>query len=184
ELIWNLESLSLDQNSFLWGHPKEQFNLENESEDEDNESSLSSSENLPFESNWDRLRREYDSKGFSVDSHPLSILRSYLKTKNAQLIANRFIPYFVSENLPKMKNKTKVRVAGLVSVTQRPPTAKGMCFITLEDEFGFMNIVIPPDIYQKDRQAIYGHSLLEIQGHIEKAGNILNIKATRVLPLQ
>lgn len=177
ELIWQLESLSLDQNSFLWGHPKEQFDLENEDEEE-------LSENLPFESNWDRLRREYDSKGFSVDSHPMSILRSYLKTKNVELISKRYVPYFTSDDLPRMKNNTKVRVAGLVSVTQRPPTAKGMCFITLEDEFGFMNIVIPPDIYQKDRQAIYGHSLLEIQGQVEKNGNILNVKAVRVLPLQ
>ncbi|MGZ3772909.1 MAG: DNA polymerase III subunit alpha [Pseudobdellovibrionaceae bacterium] len=181
ELIWHLESLSLDQNSFLWGHPKEQFSIESNIENDGEEENPS--ENLPFESNWDRLQREYDSKGFSVDSHPLSVLRPYLKTKNIELIAKRYVPYYCSEDLTRMKNRTKVRLAGLVSVTQRPPTAKGMCFITLEDEFGFMNIVIPPDIYQKDRQAIYGHSLLEIQGQVEKAGNILNIRATKVMPL-
>ncbi|MEK2644039.1 error-prone DNA polymerase [Bdellovibrio sp. BCCA] len=175
ELIWELESLSLDQESFLWGHPKEQFDLENE---EDNDSDL-----LPFESNWDRLRREYDSKGFSVDSHPLSVLRSYLKNKSQEFISKRYVPFFNSGDLPRMKNKTKVRLAGLVSVTQRPPTAKGMCFITLEDEFGFMNIVIHPDVYQKDRLAIYGKSLLEIQGQVEKVGELINIRAARVLPL-
>ncbi|MNY54027.1 error-prone DNA polymerase [compost metagenome] len=58
-----------------------------------------------------------------------------------------------------------------------------MCFITLEDEFGFINIVIPPDIYQKDRLAIYGKSLLEIHGTIEKVGTLINVKAQRVLPL-
>lgn len=203
ELIWHLESLSLDQNSFLWGHPKEQFSLEdsnnldknlensfeNELEDDENEiqpekQQHDSAEYIPFESNWDRLRREYDSKGFSIESHPLSILRSYLKSKNQELVSNRYVPYYSSEDLPRIKNKNKVRLAGLVSVTQRPPTAKGMCFITLEDEFGFMNIVIPPDIYQKDRQSIYGHSLLEIQGQVEKNGSILNVRATRVLPLQ
>ncbi|WP_374029588.1 DNA polymerase III subunit alpha [Bdellovibrio bacteriovorus] len=175
ELIWHLESLSLDQESFLWGHPKEQFSLE----DQDDEP-----EHLPFESNWDRLRREYDSKGFSVDSHPLSVLRSYLKSKSSELVAKRYVPYFNSADLPKMKNKCKVRLAGLVSVTQRPPTAKGMCFITLEDEFGFMNIVIHPDVYQKDRMAIYGRSLLEVHGTIEKVGELINIRAERVLPLQ
>ncbi|WP_413612972.1 error-prone DNA polymerase [Bdellovibrio sp. HCB-110] len=175
ELIWHLESLSLDQESFLWGHPKEQFSFEDE-EDSD-------AEHLPFESNWDRLRREYDSKGYSVDSHPLSVLRSYLKSKNQEFISKRYVPYFNSGDLPRMKSKTKVRLAGLVSVTQRPPTAKGMCFITLEDEFGFMNIVIHPDVYQKDRLAIYGKSLLEIQGQVEKVGDLINIRAARVLPL-
>lgn len=93
------------------------------------------------------------------------------------------MPYFSSADLTRFKPKTKVRLAGLVSVTQRPPTAKGMCFITLEDEFGFMNIVIHPEIYQKDRLTIYGRSLLEIHGTVEKSGTLINIRAERVLPL-
>ncbi|WP_374031851.1 hypothetical protein [Bdellovibrio bacteriovorus] len=174
ELIWNLESLSLDQQSFLWGHPKEQFEL---GEDDDEP------EHLPFESNWDRLRREYDSKGYSVESHPMSVLRTYLHSKSEALREKRFVPYFSSDDLKRMKTKTKVRVAGLVAITQRPPTAKGMCFITLEDEFGFMNIVIHPEIYQKDRTTIYTRSLLEIHGQVEKVGVITNIRAERILPL-
>ncbi|WP_413576740.1 DNA polymerase III subunit alpha [Bdellovibrio sp. HCB290] len=177
ELIWHIEALSLDQNSFLWGQPKEILTQGSfEDDDENNES-------LPFESNWDRMRREYDSKGFSVDSHPLSVLRSYLTAKNHSLIEQRYVPYATSADLEKISHKRKVRVAGLVSVTQRPPTAKGMCFITLEDEFGFMNIVIHPDVYQKDREVIYGRSLLEIQGEVEKVGSITNIRAINVLPL-
>ena len=179
ELMWHLESLSLDQNSFLWGQPKEAL-LQASFDDED---SGPVGEDIPFESNWDRMRREYDSKGFSVDAHPMSILRSYLRGKNEELRAQRFVPYATSDDLLKIKNKTKVRVAGLVQITQRPPTAKGMCFITLEDEFGFINIVIQPDVYQKDRNAIYSKSLLEIQGQIEKVGSIINVKALRVLPL-
>ncbi|MNJ93310.1 Error-prone DNA polymerase [compost metagenome] len=177
DLIWHIESLCLDKNSFLWGHAKESFdeaNLE-ESEDEDL---------IPFESNWDKLRREYDTKGYSVDSHPLSVLRSYLRGKNQGLIQNKYVPYMSSQDLRNVKHRNKVRVAGLIAITQRPPTAKGMCFITLEDEFGFMNIVIHPDIYQQDRMTIYGgKSLLEIQGTLEKVGPLLNIRASKVLPL-
>ncbi|QDK36468.1 DNA polymerase III subunit alpha [Bdellovibrio sp. NC01] len=176
ELIWHLESLSLDQSSFLWGKPKEAL-VQQEFDDDD-------SDNLPFESNWDRMQREYDSKGYSVDSHPMSVLRSYLKMKNAEFIKQRYVPFATSADLKNFPHKRKVRLAGLVSVTQRPPTAKGMCFITLEDEFGFMNIVIHPDVYQKDRMAIYGKSLLEIQGQVEKVGKLINIRAERVLPLQ
>ncbi len=169
ELIWKLEGLSLDRNSFLWGHAKEGHE--------------EMSETLPFESNWDQLRREYDTKGFSVHAHPLSILRSYLKQKNEGLIAQRHVPFKSSQDLGSLKTKVKVRVAGLVSNTQRPPTAKGMCFITLEDEFGFMNIIIAPDTYQKYRMVIYGKSLLEIRGTLEKVGAVTNIRAESVLPL-
>lgn len=176
ELIWEIERLSLDQNSFLWGQPKEVM-TQTEFDDDD-------SDHLPFESNWDRLRREYDSKGFSVDSHPLSVLRSYLVQKNQELVFKKYVPYATSDDLKKIPHKRKVRVAGLVSVTQRPPTAKGMCFITLEDEFGFINIVIHPDVYQKDRMTIYGRSLLEIQGQVEKVGDVINVRALNVLPLQ
>ena len=177
ELIWHLESLSLDQSSFLWGLPKESLSKEVDPEDEEKE-------HLPFESNWDRMRREYDSKGYSVDSHPMSVLRSYLNMKNQDLIKNRYVPYMTSLDVKRLKNKRKVRLGGLVSITQRPPTAKGMCFITLEDEFGFMNIVIHPDVYQKDRLVIYGKSLLEIHGQIEKVGDIINVRASHLLPLQ
>lgn len=176
DLIWRLESLSLDQNSFLWGKPKEGSEQTELLEDD--------SDNIPFESNWDRLRREYDSKGFSVDAHPMSVLRSYLKSKNQELIKNKYVPFMTSEDLKRIPHKRKVRIAGLVSVTQRPPTAKGMCFITLEDEHGFINIVIHPEIYQKDRMTIYGRSLLEIQGQVEKVSGLINVRAARVLPLQ
>lgn len=174
ELIWELESLSLDQQSFLWGHPKEQCKLDREEEEPDP---------VPFESNWDRLRREYDTKGYSVEAHPLSILRSYLNTKSEHLRAQRFVPYCHANNLKDIKNRSKVRIAGFVSITQRPPTAKGMCFITLEDEFGFINIVITPEIYQRDRLTIYTRSLLEVHGQLEKNGSIINVRAERILPL-
>lgn len=172
ELIWKIEALSLDSESFLWGHAKEQFEFEDEDAD-----------NLPFESQWDELQREYDTKGFSIHSHPLAVLRSHLQEKSENYIRNRFVPYYTSKDLVRLRNKSAVRLAGLLAVTQRPPTAKGMCFLTLEDESGFMNIVIHPDVYQKYRENIYGHSLLEIQGHVEKVGRITNIRAAKVLPL-
>ncbi|MNK87269.1 Error-prone DNA polymerase [compost metagenome] len=169
ELIWKIEGMSLDQSSFLWGHSKEL--------------SQDIQEDIPFESNWDRLRREYDTKGFSVSDHPLSILRSYLNTKNETFIKLQQVPFRSSDNLPHIRHKTKVRMAGLVGITQRPPTAKGMCFITLEDEFGFMNIVITPDVYQKYRTVIYTRSLLEIRGFVERVGDVINVRAESVLPL-
>ena len=177
ELLWRVESLSLDPNSFSWGGPKESHQQELEDED-------TAQNAVPFESNWDALQREYASKGFSVDNHPLSVMRSWLEQKNETLIRQRYVPYFASKDLGRLKHKVKVRIAGLVGITQRPPTAKGMCFITLEDEFGFINIVVPPDVYQKYRLTIYSKSLLEIQGFVEQSPAITNIKAEKILPLQ
>lgn len=169
KLIWLIESISLDSQSFLWGrassnHQDDKF--------------------VPNESSWDSLNREYNHLGFSIDKHPLSILRNDIHDINLYLKSKKWIPYSNSEEIKKKKHKSKVRVAGLVGITQRPPTASGMCFITLEDEFGFMNIVIAPDVYQKYRLTIYTVSLLEVQGHVEITGPIVNIKAAKVIPLQ
>ena len=129
------------------------------------------------------MTREYSHKGFSLHLHPMSVLRSPLEIRNQILIAQKYIPYSESFKLKDMRDRKKVRLAGFVGITQRPPTAKGVCFITLEDEFGYMNIVIPAQIYQKYRMAIYSKTLLEIHGTLEKTGALINIKAEKVLPL-
>lgn len=173
-LLWKIESLSLDPQSFLWGQSRE-----NMRKDVDEQQS-----HLPFESNWERVQREYKSTGYSLQTHPLAILRTSLNQQNEEFKAKRYVPFSHSQDLPHIRPGNKVRVAGMVSVTQRPPTAKGMCFITLEDEFGFINIVIPPDVYQKDRLTIYSKGFLEVQGQLEKPEGLLNLKADRVFPLQ
>ncbi|MBX3016803.1 MAG: error-prone DNA polymerase [Bdellovibrionaceae bacterium] len=170
-LLWQIESLSLDPQSFLWGQAKEN------PDDRETE--------LPFESNWDRMAREYESSGYSLDTHPLGILRAGINARSEQLRARRLIPFSDSRDLERDRSGLKVRVAGMIGVTQRPPTAKGMCFITLEDEFGFMNIVIPPDVYQRDRHTVYSNGFLEVQGRLEKTGDgLVNLRAERVFLLR
>ncbi len=178
KLIWEIESLCLDQNSFLLGSALESFEKETDLQalQEDD------SQHLPFESNWDSMRRETLSKGFSIDQHPMQVLRPWVEKCNKQYQKQRFIPFSDAKKLQSMKHRQKVRAVGLVSVTQRPPTAKGMCFVTLEDEFGFMNLVVPPDVYQRDRMVIYSTSFLHVCGLLEKNGPVLNIKAERLHP--
>lgn len=173
KLLWEIEGLSFERESFIWGQSK--ISSKEEITEE--------SQIIPFESNWEALIRQYDSHGFSTENHPMGLLRNYLESKNEIFKKNKFIPYSDSRQIIKFQNKKRIRIAGLLSVTQRPPTAKGMCFLTLEDEYGFINIVVPPAVYQKDRLTIYKSSLLEIQGTLEKAGSILNVRAQRVLPM-
>ncbi len=169
KILWEIESMSLDQNSFLWGLPRENFQEKNSE--------------LPFESQWEEMQREYAHKGFSLHLHPMSILRSTLDQRNEALLQKQQVPFSDGKKVRVAGDGQKIRIAGMISLTQRPPTAKGMCFITLEDEFGFINIVIPPDVYQKDRLAIYGSSLLEIWGTVERRNSVINVKAKRVFPL-
>ncbi len=182
-LLWKIESLSLDPESFLWGLSKESFptspqaSTDTETEDEDREASL-----IPFESNWEIMARETEAKGFSIDYHPMQILRSMVSEQNEKYRQQKFIPFTDAKQLAGHRHRQKVRVAGLRSVTQRPPTAKGMCFITLEDEFGFMNLVIPPDVYQRDRLVIYTSAFLHVCGTLEKNGPVLNIKVEKLYP--
>jgi DNA polymerase-3 subunit alpha/error-prone DNA polymerase len=170
ELLWHLQSVSLDQNSFLWGKALESFG---NSFDED----------IPEETEWEALGREYKSKGYSIHRHPMSLLRPWLEEKNRFLKKSRRVHYTNSEEQKKIRHGQRVRVSGLLSITQKPPTAKGFCFLTVEDELGFFNIVIPPKVYEKDRTVIYTHSLLEIQGTLENVSNVINIKAEKIVPL-
>jgi DNA-directed DNA polymerase III PolC len=167
QMLWDIEALSLDNNSFLWGEARESF-IEEDVEE------------IRHESNWETVSREYDHKGFSIEFHPMKIIRSWIEEKNQNLRQQKYVLYSHSADTKNMKNKQNLRVAGLVGIVQKPPTAKGMCFITLEDEFGFMNVVIDPEVYQKYREAIYASSLLEICGKLERRGDLINIKATQV----
>jgi DNA polymerase-3 subunit alpha/error-prone DNA polymerase len=168
ELIWQIESLCLDRQSFLWGESREGFRSDEEDLGHDEEL-------LPRESAWEATGREYRSKGFSLELHPLKVLRPIFEKQQRC--------YVTSAQSAKARHRQRVRVAGLISITQRPPTAKGMCFITLEDEFGFMNIVIHPQVYQRDRTVIYSHALLDIQGVVERTGGLVNIRAEKIFPL-
>ncbi|MEZ0392441.1 MAG: DNA polymerase III subunit alpha [Pseudobdellovibrionaceae bacterium] len=188
KIIWHIESLSLDSSSFLWGQPKESFSpsrslIQSELGDlQILQKEIDDAQLIPFESNWDLMLRESNTKGFSLDHHPMQVLRPWVERCNDEYRRKRFILFSDSGKLQSLKHKQKIRVAGLISVTQRPPTAKGMCFITLEDEFGFMNLVIPPVVYQRDRMIIYQSAFLHVCGVLEKNGPVMNVKVERLYP--
>ncbi len=191
--LWQIESLSLDQQSFLFGEARESFTpseilVAQELGDreiirqEERQQVQADSQLIPFESNWESLMRETGSKGFSIEHHPMQVLRPMIHRSNEDYRRKKYVPFSDSRQLRECRHKQKVRVAGLISVTQRPPTAKGMCFITLEDEFGFINLVIPPTVYQRDRMIIYSASFLHVCGVLEKHGPLLNLKVERLYP--
>jgi DNA polymerase III alpha subunit len=76
-----------------------------------------------------------------------------------------------------------VRAAGLVVCRQRPGTAKGFVFLLLEDETGLVNVVVRPDLYEKQRSIIRGESYLCVEGTVQLHSGTLNLLATNATPL-
>ncbi|MGE4130563.1 MAG: DNA polymerase III subunit alpha [Bdellovibrionales bacterium] len=170
EALWKIQALSLDPQSLFFSESEER---------EDRQW-------IPEESSWETLNREYKMQGFSLVHHPLGILRAGLEKWSDIERARKATPFVLANRLPDMKNGSRVRIAGLLSVQQRPPTAKGFAFLTVEDETGLINVVLRPDIYQQFRLILIYHPLLHICGFLEKAGDVINIRAEvlKALPVE
>ena len=82
-------------------------------------------------------------------------------------------------DLPRQRNGSWAKVAGLVIVRQRPGTAKGFCFLTLEDETGIGNAVVTPDMFQRHRAVIHTASLLLVEGPLQIVDDVIHVRARR-----
>lgn len=82
-----------------------------------------------------------------------------------------------------MRDGRRVRAAGLVLVRQRPGSAKNVTFITIEDETGICNLVVWPDLYEKQRRVVLASSLLGIQGLVQREGDVIYLIAAGVFDL-
>ncbi len=110
---------------------------------------------------------DYQSLTFSLKAHPISFLRPALKRR-------RFVENF---ELQTLKNGSRVTVAGLVLVRQRPGSAKGVVFETIEDETGVANIIVWPKTLEKYRTLILGSRCVGITGKLQHADNVIHVVA-------
>jgi error-prone DNA polymerase len=83
-------------------------------------------------------------------------------------------------DLPNVRNGRRVRVAGMVITRQRPGTAKGFVFLTLEDETGISNIIIRPDLFDRDRMTVVRQPFLLVDGIMQHQDGVLSVRAERV----
>ena len=121
----------------------------------------------------ERLDADFRGTGLTIGKHPVAYHRGELN----KLDALRAI------DIRKLRNGTFVRVAGWVIVRQRPGTAKGFMFLSLEDETGVSNIIVTPQLFDKYRQELVGHSFLLIEGALQNQDNVISVKASHVQPL-
>jgi error-prone DNA polymerase len=112
--------------------------------------------------------------GASPDSHPVEHLRPRLARLGAQ-------PAAAVRELP---DRAPVLLGGLVTHRQRPPTAKGVCFLNVEDESGMINVIVPPPVLERYEQILVAQPFLLIHGIAERAQGTLNVLAHRLEPLR
>ena len=132
-----------------------------------------SSSPLPEMNVSERLIADYSGTGLTVGPHPLTFRRHELSMRGV-------LPAI---ELPKARAGRRVRTAGMVITRQRPGTAKGFVFLTLEDETGISNIIVRPDLYAADRLIIVESSFLLVEGVLQNQDGVTSIKAERVSKL-
>jgi error-prone DNA polymerase len=120
---------------------------------------------LPGMSASEHVVQDYSAMSLSVKAHPLSFLRSQLEQ----------LRVLSAVSLKNAKDGDTVKVAGLILVRQRPGTASGICFITLEDETGTMNLVVWRDLFDKYRKEIIQSRLLMVEGRLQIEGEVIHV---------
>jgi error-prone DNA polymerase len=113
---------------------------------------------------------DYQSLGFTLGRHPLALLRTYLEK----------LKIIKAEKLSLLHHGSFVRAAGLVTCRQRPDTASGVVFVTLEDESGCINVVVWRDLLERQRKELLGARLLGVEGVIQREGLVVHLLARRL----
>jgi error-prone DNA polymerase len=121
----------------------------------------------------ERLAADFRGTGLTVGRHPMAHRRRDL----AGLGVRRAV------DLKSLPNGRFVRVAGCVIVRQRPGTAKGFVFLSLEDETGISNIIVDPDLFARERRTLTGAPFLMVEGALQNQDRVVSVKASHVSPL-
>jgi error-prone DNA polymerase len=116
---------------------------------------------------------DYRSKGLSLRQHLLAFLR-------ADLTQRRMVP---CSELRRARDSGRVMVAGLVLVRQKPGSAKGVMFITLEDETEVANLIVWPSLFERQRRVILSAGLLACRGRVQREGEVIHLIAEHLIDL-
>ena len=118
----------------------------------------------------ENLKADYATTGLTLGKHPLAFIRGELRKRRVK----------PAKDLPGLPHGSRVRACGLITMRQRPMTANGTIFLTLEDETGFVNAVIWPRLWERQRAIVLGATLIAIDGIMETDGDVYHLIAERV----
>jgi error-prone DNA polymerase len=128
---------------------------------------------LPEASAAEEVSADFATAGLSARGHPMAVLRPALASGRVR----------TARELARLPDRAPVEVAGLVIVRQRPETAGGIVFVSLEDETGIANLVVMPDVYERCRTVVRGAPYLVARGRLERSGAVVNVRVDSVAPL-
>jgi error-prone DNA polymerase len=128
---------------------------------------------LPSMNDQDRLRADYAGTSLTIGPHPLALRRDELALRGVVR----------ASDLPRTRDGRRVRVAGMVITRQRPGTAKGFVFLTLEDETGISNVIIRPDLFDRERMTVVHHPFLVVDGVLQNQEGVLSVRAERLVAI-
>ena len=118
----------------------------------------------------DRVVADYEGTGLTIGPHPMAMRRKEMSLRGA----------LRASDLPRQRHGRRVRVAGAVITRQRPGTAKGFVFLTLEDETGIANIIIRPDLFAEQKLTIITEPFLLVEGMLQNQDGVTSIRAERM----
>jgi error-prone DNA polymerase len=121
----------------------------------------------------ERLAADYTGTGLTTSPHPMAYQRAVLRSQGI----------LSAEDLSHTTANSFVHIAGCVIARQRPGTAKGFVFLSLEDETGIANVIITPDTFERDRIVVTRSRFLMIEGPLQNQDGVIHVKAHRITPL-
>jgi error-prone DNA polymerase len=128
---------------------------------------------LPAPREGEEIVGDYRAQGLTLGRHPLALLRD-------RLLAKRFLP---ADVLHDFQNGQLARACGIVTVRQRPGTAKGVLFLTIEDETGNVNVIVWPQLVEQQRREVLNASLLGVYGVWQREGEVRHLVAKRLVDM-
>ncbi len=160
-------SMALDRRQALWDaralRDAPDLPLFSETRDEGTEVQFA----LPQMPNCEHVVADYQTLRLSLKAHPMAFLRNSMARQG----------YISAGDLPRLRNRQQISLAGIVLIRQRPGSAKGVCFITLEDETGVANLVIWPKVFEAFRKVIMRSRLIDIRGTLQRDSDVIHVVA-------
>jgi error-prone DNA polymerase len=121
----------------------------------------------------ERLVADYAGTGLTVGKHPMEYRRAELRREKI----------LSAEELRDRRDGEFVRTAGCVIARQRPGTAKGFIFLSMEDETGIANVIVTPDLYERERLVVTCSKFILAEGPLQNQDGVIHVKAMRLQPL-
>jgi len=122
----------------------------------------------------ERVSADFAGTGLTTGPHPMAWQRARLRQKGI----------LSATELENCESNRAVRIAGCVIARQRPGTAKGFVFLSVEDETGIANVIITPDIFEQNRLIVTRSRFLEIQGKLQNQDGVIHVKAQLITPME